>query len=69
LQSALLYYDNQSTIQIVSNQVFHERIKRIEIDCHVVREKVNQALLKLLPITSSLQAADIFAKNNFSMQF
>ena len=61
-QPATMYCDNQSAIQIASNQVFHERTKHIEIDCHIVREKITVGLLKLLPISFSMQNADIFTK-------
>ena len=63
VQPANLYCDNQSAIQIASNQVFHERTKHIDLDFHIVREKVQSGLLKLLPISSSMQLADIFTKS------
>jgi hypothetical protein len=60
--STPLHVDNASAIQIATNPVYHERTKRIEVDCHSIREALDNRVISLPHVSTNLQIGDVFTK-------
>ena len=54
-----LYCDNKSAINIAHNPVQHDRTNHIEVDRHVIKEKLENGLIC---ISSKDQSANVLTK-------
>ena len=51
-RAVTLYYDNMSSFQLANNSIFHARTKHIEVHYHYVCEKVLEADIYLVYVST-----------------
>ncbi|GKC89932.1 putative ribonuclease H-like domain-containing protein [Tanacetum coccineum] len=57
-----IYIDNESTICIVKNLVFHSKTKNIEIRHHFIRDSYENKLIQVIKIHTDYNVADLLTK-------
>ena len=57
-----MHCDNQATIPIAPNTVFHERNKHIEVNCHITLQNEEDGVIALPYVSTRVQIGKMFPK-------
>ena len=61
-EPALLYWDNKAALHIAANPVFHGWTRHNEMDCHYIRDKIQDGSVAIRFVNSRQQLADVLTK-------
>ena len=61
-EPALLYCEYKVVLDIAANRVFHERTRHIEMDCHYIRDKIQDGSVATRFVNSAHQLANVLTK-------
>jgi hypothetical protein len=64
-----LFCDSQSAIYLIKDQMFHERIKHIDVKYHYIREVIAEGRLKIPKISTHDNPADMMTKHVLVAKF
>ncbi|GJV93428.1 putative ribonuclease H-like domain-containing protein [Tanacetum coccineum] len=62
IMNTKIFHDNESTICIVKNPVFHSKTKHIEIRHHFIRDSNENKLIQMIKIHTDQNVADLLTK-------
>ncbi|XP_020677316.1 uncharacterized protein LOC110095932 [Dendrobium catenatum] len=57
-----IHCDSMSAIALANNSVFHARTKHIEVDVHFTRDHIQAQVIRIVPISTQDQIADVLTK-------
>jgi hypothetical protein len=60
--STVVYYANQSVIQVEKNPIAHSKLKNVELHAHYLRHLVQENVVNLVYYRKDDQVVDIFMK-------
>ena len=60
-KGVLLYGDNESSLKLAENPVFHQRSKHILIKYYSIKERVEDKVIELCKIDTGLNGADMLS--------
>lgn len=53
-----IHYDNQSTIHLIKNPIFHYRSKHIYVRMHVITKVIEEGVISIKKITIAINQTD-----------